>query len=122
MSNANPAWPKLELCRPGQPEQIYVLKGRAMYIGRAPGQEVQLEDTRVSRHHARVEYRADRTSYIMDLDSKSGTQLNGHRLRPFQPAPLYDGSRIKIVDDELVFHDEANDQRPRRDERSAVLE
>jgi len=93
-----------------------------MFIGRAPGQEVQLEDTRVSRHHSRVEYRPDGASYIMDLDSKSGTQLNGHRLRPFQPAPLHDGSRIKIVDYELVFHDKANDQRPRPDERSAVLE
>jgi serine phosphatase RsbU (regulator of sigma subunit) len=121
MGDATPVWPRIEIHRPGQPEQVYELKGRAAYIGRAAGQEVQLEDTRVSRHHARVERRADASSYIMDLDSRSGTQLDGRRLRPFQPAPLYDGSRIKLVDYELVFRDAGKAQRS-PDEGTGVLE
>ena len=50
MGKGKSASPTLELRRPGQPERIYELRGRALQIGRTPGQEVQLDDTRVSRH------------------------------------------------------------------------
>ena len=59
----------------------------------------------MSRNHARVEHRSDGSSFIVDLDSKSSTKLNGRKLAPFQPVPLRDGNRITIVDYELIFRD-----------------
>jgi serine phosphatase RsbU (regulator of sigma subunit) len=58
----------------------------------------------------------------MDLDSKSATRLDGRRLTPFQQSPLYDGSRIKIVDYEFVFHDESSGPLPPADEGGTILE
>ena len=107
MSQSHPLGPTLELIRGGRTERVYELKGADLHIGRIPGLDVYLDDARVSRHHARVEHRPDGTSYLVDLESKSCTQLDGQRLTPFQPVPLRNGSRIKIVDYELVFHDHA---------------
>jgi len=107
MSSIHPLGPTLELIHRGRSEGVYELRGGDLHIGRIPGLDVYLDDTRVSRHHARVEHRPDGTSYLVDLDSKSSTQLNGRRLTPFEPVPLRDGSRIKIVAYELVYHDHA---------------
>jgi phosphoserine phosphatase RsbU/P len=99
--------PTLELIRGGKSERVYDLKGTELYIGRSPDLHVFLDDARVSRRHARIEHRVDGTFHIVDLDSKGRTEVNGRRLTPFQPAQLAHGSRIKIVDFELVFHDHA---------------
>ena len=58
----------------------------------------------------------------MDLDSKSATRLDGRKLRPFQQSPLYDGSRIKIVDYEFIFHDKSSGPPPPADEGATILE
>ena len=75
----------LELHGPGSPPQVIELKGGDLQIGRAAGQEIHLDDARVSRHHARIEHRADGAYYIVDLDSKSSTSLDGRKLFPFHP-------------------------------------
>jgi phosphoserine phosphatase RsbU/P len=105
MSHPQALGPRLELHCPGLPEQVYELKGADLEIGRAPGLEACLEDARVSRNHACVEHRFDGSSFIVDLDSKSSTKLNGRKLAPFRPVLLRDGSRITIVDYELIFRD-----------------
>ena len=88
MSSPHPLGPTLELIRDGRTERVYELKGPDLHIGRIPGLDVFLDDVRVSRHHARVEHRPNGTSYLVDLESKSSTQLDGHRLTPFLPVPL----------------------------------
>ncbi len=105
MNDPRPLAPRLELFLASRFEQVYEFKGPDIHIGRAPGLDICLDNARVSRHHARVEHRSDGSSYIVDLDSKSSTKLNGRKLAPFQPVPLRDGSRIKIVDFELVFRE-----------------
>jgi sigma-B regulation protein RsbU (phosphoserine phosphatase) len=107
MSSLHPLGPTLEVVRGGRSERVYELKGADLHIGRIPGLDVFLDDARVSRHHARVEVRPDGTSYVVDLDSKGSTQLDGRRLMPFEPVQLRNGSRIKIVEYELIFHDHA---------------
>ena len=77
---------------------------------------------RVSRHHARVEHRPNGTSYLVDLESKSCTQLDGQRLTPFQPVPLRNGSRIKIVEYELIFHDHAVEMNETAEGDSTILQ
>jgi sigma-B regulation protein RsbU (phosphoserine phosphatase) len=114
--------PTLELIRGGQSAQVYELKGTELSIGRIPGLDVYLDDARVSRRHARIEHRIDGTFHIVDLDSKGCTQLNGRRLTPFQPVLLRNGSRIKIVDFELVFHDHAVELDETLEHDSTILE
>ena len=122
MRSLHPLGPTLQLIRGGRTERVYELKGPDLHIGRIPGLDVYLDDTRVSRHHARVEHRPDGTSYLVDLESKSCTQLDGQRLTPFQPVPLRDGSRIKIVGYELIFHDHAVEMDESGDGDSTILE
>src|SRR5271165_6055479 len=97
--------PRLEVRGPDLPEEVYLLGAAGLRIGRAPGQDILLDDSRVSRHHALVEHRSDGSDVIVDLGSKSSTILNGRKLAPFQAAALRDGSVIKIVEYELIFRD-----------------
>lgn len=66
------------------------------WIGRDEECEVALEDSRVSRRHARLEWREDRGWTLVDLESKNGTILDGKRLEPAQPAPLNDGAWVSF--------------------------
>jgi sigma-B regulation protein RsbU (phosphoserine phosphatase) len=122
MSSPHPLGPTLELTRGGRTERVYELRGADFYIGRIPGLDVYLDDARVSRHHARVEHRPDGTSYLVDLESKSCTQLDGRRLTPFQAVPLRNGSRIKILEYELIFHDHAIELNDTIEGDSTILE
>jgi sigma-B regulation protein RsbU (phosphoserine phosphatase) len=122
MNIPHPLGPTLELYRGGRSERIYELKGSDLHIGRIPGLDVYLDDVRVSRHHARVEQRPDGTTYLVDLDSKGCTQLDGRRLTPFQAAPLRNGSRIRIVDFELIFHDHTVELNDSVEGDSTILE
>jgi phosphoserine phosphatase RsbU/P len=122
MSDPQAHGPRLELHGPGLLEQVYEFKGAHLHIGRARGLEICLDDARVSRHHARIEHRSDGNSFIVDLDSKRSTKLNGRKLAPFQPVPLYDGCRIKIVDYELIFRNHRMTLPEKADDRATVLE
>jgi len=122
MSSSHPLGPTLELIRGGRTERVYELSGADLYIGRIPGMDVYLDDARVSRHHARVECRPDGTSYLVDLESKSCTQLDGQRLTPFQAVPLRNGSRIMILGYELIFRDHALELSDSEVDDSTILE
>jgi serine phosphatase RsbU (regulator of sigma subunit)/pSer/pThr/pTyr-binding forkhead associated (FHA) protein len=104
MSSRPPSNPTLEVIRDGRTERVYDIKGNHLHIGRIPGMGVYLEDLRVSRRHALIERDPDGTCYVVDLRSKCSTQVDGSKLKPFQPVPLRDGSRIKIIGYDLVFH------------------
>jgi hypothetical protein len=49
-------------------------------IGRAPGNNIILQDHQVSRHHAKISYNAQRFA-ITDLASRNGTFVNGTQLK-----------------------------------------
>jgi Zn-dependent protease len=70
-------------------------------IGRAPGNTVRLDDAAVSRRQARIRVSSDDGGAVVeDAGSTYGTWLDGRRLDG--PAPLADGSRIRIGNQELV--------------------
>jgi pSer/pThr/pTyr-binding forkhead associated (FHA) protein len=55
----------------------FSLKDGANIIGRAPGNEIRLDDQSVSRQHAEIS-RTDSGWFIKDLGSKNGTLVNAH--------------------------------------------
>jgi hypothetical protein len=70
-------------------------------IGRGLGNDIILEDTRVSRHHAQLRYKA-RRFWITDLNSTNGTFVNGARVNE---TALRDGDVVSLGGLELTFRD-----------------
>lgn len=72
-------------------------------IGRHPALcERVLADASVSRRHFRIGT-ADGKLFVEDLNSLNGTDLDGQRIEPFQPAPLAIGARIRAGRTRLVI-------------------
>src|SRR5262249_39043352 len=68
-------------------------------IGREEGNQLRLNDERVSRYHAKVQ--VDNEDVILtDLDSTNGTRINGH---PVQIRRIQPGDRVGIGRSILVF-------------------
>ena len=74
-------------------------------IGRIPGNDVILDDDRVSRRHAMITRREAGEFWLMDLGSRNGTFLNRRRL--LQPAKLNDGDEVEIGGHCFRFRQEA---------------
>lgn len=69
-------------------------------IGRSPSCEIQLEDDKVSRRHARVYVREGQV-WLLDLDSRNGTFVNGQRVEG--EACLLPGDRIQVGDTTAIY-------------------
>jgi len=82
----------------GEGQQLR-LRG-TMRIGRTADNEIVLDDTEASRHHAAISQEASGYS-LQDLNSTNGTFLNEQLITV--PRFLKDGDRIKIGDTTLLF-------------------
>ena len=69
---------------------LLALNGELMHIGRSPSSEIVLDDASVSRRHALITRRGDRT-VILDDRSRNGVHVNGARV---SEADLHDGDTI----------------------------
>lgn len=67
---------------------------RELTIGRDPGADLTLEDTGVSRHHARLRVGDDGAPVVEDLGSVNGTYVNGERIGGERR--LADGDEVQI--------------------------
>lgn len=68
-------------------------------IGRALDNDIILEDSRVSRHHAQLRRRYGR--YVLyDLKSSGGTQINGY---PVEECVLHSGDVISLAGVQLIY-------------------
>jgi DNA-binding SARP family transcriptional activator len=78
----------------------YPLTGAITRIGRFTDNDIVLDDTDVSRHHAVITDTG--TGYVMtDLRSTNGIEVQGHRIRG--SATLADGDRIRIGGYDFIF-------------------
>jgi adenylate cyclase len=78
----------------------YPLQDQAIFIGRTDDNDVVLDDSSVSRRHAKIA--RDGAEYTLaDLGSHNGTALNGTFI---QSAPLHDCDQIKIGGYRLTFY------------------
>lgn len=83
-------------------DQMFVLKGELIRIGRASENEISLEIRGISRFHCQI--RRDGARLLLeDLGSTNGTILGGERLT--QAHVLRVGDVIYISDEKLLFHD-----------------
>jgi len=76
-------------------------------IGRHNSNDLQLDDDRASRMHARLTFRGDRC-YLEDCGSLNGTRVNS---QPVQQSPLESGDLIRIGDRIILFVDDAAEPR-----------
>ncbi len=89
---------RLLLTTPGGPSVI-PLESTMLTIGRGLNNDIILEDTRVSRHHAQLRYRA-RRFWVADVGSTNGTFVNGEAV---EEQALNDGDVISLGGLELTF-------------------
>lgn len=83
---------------PGK-DRTFTIRAAVTTIGRGLDNDLVLESTDVSRHHARIEYQ-DGVYHLVDLGSTNGTKVNGQQL---QHATLRDGDQIEFGSLQLQF-------------------
>jgi len=90
---------KLVLLNPNGPEQEFKLAKTSVSLGRANTNDIILNDARVSRSHARLEFGAQGIA-LVDLHSSNGTRLNGLRI---ERATLKPGDTISLGSQQLKY-------------------
>lgn len=77
------------------------LESTLLTMGRGLNNDIILEDTRVSRHHAQLRYKT-RRFWVTDLNSTNGSYINGERI---SEADLRDGDILSLGGLELTFRE-----------------
>jgi hypothetical protein len=84
--------------RPDGSTQSFAVEGRPLTIGRGPDNGLVLQDSRASRHHARI-YGRQGALLLSDLGSTNGSWVNDRRVHEIA---LGEGDRIRLGDTVLV--------------------
>lgn len=93
---------QLILLQEGGIRQTFPLTQRVTIVGRMPDNDIVLNKTSVSRHHAEIERLSD-NYYIRDLGSTNGTLVNDKRVKRKK---LQDGDRVTIATQHFLFKEE----------------
>jgi hypothetical protein len=97
---APPSGPARLILESGLGKIEYPLDAPVVTIGRSRSNDISLEDTRVSRHHARI-VRDGQGFLIEDLNSRNGTRVDDRAIR--DSASLTDGAVVRIGDSVFRF-------------------
>jgi len=81
-------------------KQLLVSDGQTIRVGRVEENEISVNDPKISRHHAQIEFHKD-SVLVRDLNSRHGTFLNGERMN--HSFHLRSGDAIKIGDTEIRY-------------------
>ena len=101
---------RIQIPRTGLNDEI-VLTNFPVTIGRAPDNTLVLEDSRVSRHHAKIELN-DGKLILTGLGAANGVYLNDRIIAPRTPVVLEWKDRIGIGEFQLWFEPSATQQAP----------
>lgn len=99
-SEAPPAAVGLLAIRRADSGATVVLGDETLTIGRSPGRSISIDDSRVSRLHARIEARKGGWA-LVDEGSANGTRVAGEMLPSGRPCPLRVGDVISIGPEDL---------------------
>jgi predicted component of type VI protein secretion system len=84
----------------GKSDRVLIWDTRTLSIGRAPGNDLVIDDDEISRKHALIEKKDDRFA-VGDYRTGNGTFVNGQRIQ--QSAEIRAGDVIRVGKVELVF-------------------
>jgi PAS domain S-box-containing protein len=73
----------------------FYLKPETTFVGRGPGNDIQIEDRSISRRHLKISTRDDKF-LIEDLESYNGTWIGKTRIGPGEAFEVGDGRLISI--------------------------
>ncbi len=90
---------KLTLLNPIGPEQEFELAKTSVSLGRGAINDIVLDDVRVSRSHARLDFATEEVT-IVDLGSSNGTRVNGIRI---ERTTLVPGDTIGLGGQQLKY-------------------
>lgn len=93
--------PVLYLTRNGRTENRYIFKSSRLLVGRSEHNDICIDSTYISRHHA-LFVRQGRATLLMDLNSSNGTFVNSRRI---SSQILLDGDVITIGHHGIKFTD-----------------
>ncbi|MCA9083270.1 MAG: FHA domain-containing protein [Planctomycetaceae bacterium] len=82
--------------------------GRELFVGRSVGTQIRVDDTEVSRQHAKVFYDGS-VFRLVDLRSANGTYVNGRRVND---VALRDGDSIRLGTTVLAFQLTETERQP----------
>jgi hypothetical protein len=82
-------------------DYVYPLKVGLNTVGRAPDNDVVVQDAYVSRRHCAILVHAGDGCELHDTASKNGTYLNGRKLAG--PTRLNPGDEIRMCDQQFIF-------------------
>lgn len=78
------------------------LTSNVLTIGRAPDNQLALQDQQASSHHAEI--RPDPQGYLLvDMNSRNGTFVNEQRLMPQTPRLLISSDTIRIGETRMIY-------------------
>ena len=80
-------------------EEVYKITKNVTNIGRRDDNDLIIDNFRVSRVHAQIRKIKD-GFMLFDIDSTSGTKVNGHLIKQHQ---LVNGDVIEIADIPIIF-------------------
>lgn len=90
----------IQILLPDQSVKTVTFGQEELTIGRSSDNDLVLEDGKVSRHHARIDY--DGTNYfVVDLNSTNGTYLGTNKLLPGMPEVWPADKPVRIGDSYL---------------------
>jgi flagellar motor switch/type III secretory pathway protein FliN len=90
------------LVQPDGTRDKRLLHPRVIRVGRDSSCHVQLASGTVSREHLEIRVDDEGKIWIVDLQSTSGTKVNGYALEPFAPRPLVAGDQVDVHPFRLV--------------------
>jgi hypothetical protein len=82
------------------------LRGTKITIGRGADNDLVLNVTELSRHHAELRFDGH-TWVLVDLGSTNGTAVDGGPLQPHQPMPLRPGSTVSMGGHDVFYLEHA---------------
>ena len=82
-------------------QRRYNIRLSGATIGTLSENQIVVQNTKVSRHHASVFYEGDSLILMIDERSKNPSYLNGTLIGKGMSTPLQDGDRFRLADEEF---------------------